>query len=289
LGAEYSLHQTRIFRKSRIGFYRRPLFFFLYLSLIILLLWLGNALVMLAIFSGDTTKAGPAGDMFGAVTSLFTGLAFAGLIGTMIFQQRELKLQRNELKLQREEVSGTREEITAQRKQMELQNKQMQKQMFEETFFQMLKVFNDYIQDITGPISKNSAIPRKGRDGLAHIISQPHDYVTNATDIATSYISIYERYSNDLGRYFRLLYNLIKYVHSSDQTNKKLYTNIVRAQLSDSELVLLKYNLATPIGEKFRHYANEYDLLKHCPEEFGEHNIDEAAKAINQLSSESGE
>ncbi|KAB7613731.1 hypothetical protein F9L33_10175 [Amylibacter sp. SFDW26] len=228
---------------------------------------------MLAIFSGDTTKAGPAGDMFGAITSLFTGLAFAGLIGTMIFQQRELKLQRNELKLQREEVSGTREEIKAQREQMELQNQQMQKQMFEETFFQMLKVFNDYIQDITGPISKDGTIPRKGRDELANLTPSMTYYSSdNQQEIATEYLNMYDGNTDDLGGYFRIIYNIIKYVHTSEIPNKKFYTNIVRAQLSESELVLLKYNLSTPLGEKFILYVNEYDLLKHCPEKYGGEN-----------------
>ena len=68
----------------------------------------------------------------------------------MIFQQRELKLQRRELRLQREEVADTRGEISAQKEQMILQNEYMQKQMFEQTFFQMLEVFNNYIAGIQG-------------------------------------------------------------------------------------------------------------------------------------------
>ena len=44
------------------------------------------------------------GDVFGAVDTLFAGLAFAGLIYAIILQSKELRLQRGELQLQREEL-----------------------------------------------------------------------------------------------------------------------------------------------------------------------------------------
>lgn len=46
-------------------------------------------------------KSGVFGDSFGLLTSLFSGLAFAGLIITIVMQKNELALQREELKLQR--------------------------------------------------------------------------------------------------------------------------------------------------------------------------------------------
>jgi hypothetical protein len=47
---------------------------------------------------------GQFGDLFGGVTALFTGLAFAGLIYTILLQSNELELQRAELRLNREAV-----------------------------------------------------------------------------------------------------------------------------------------------------------------------------------------
>lgn len=46
-------------------------------------------------------KSGVFGDSFGLLTSLFSGLAFAGLIITIVMQKDELALQREELRLQR--------------------------------------------------------------------------------------------------------------------------------------------------------------------------------------------
>lgn len=43
--------------------------------------------------------------MFGAVNTLFSGLAFAGVIYAIFLQSEELALQRNELKLTRDELA----------------------------------------------------------------------------------------------------------------------------------------------------------------------------------------
>lgn len=45
---------------------------------------------------------GQFGDLFGGVNALFTGLAFAGVIYTILLQSNELELQRKELRLNRE-------------------------------------------------------------------------------------------------------------------------------------------------------------------------------------------
>ena len=46
---------------------------------------------------GNPEKPGPFGDMFGAVNSLFSGLAFAGVIVAILMQLEELKIQRKEI------------------------------------------------------------------------------------------------------------------------------------------------------------------------------------------------
>ena len=50
-------------------------------------------------------KAGAFGDSFGILTSLFSGLAFSGVIITALLQREELKLQRKELEENRVELS----------------------------------------------------------------------------------------------------------------------------------------------------------------------------------------
>lgn len=57
----------------------------------------------------DWATRGQFGDMFGIVNSLFSGLAFSGLIYTIFLQQQELSLQREELQLTRAELKRSAE------------------------------------------------------------------------------------------------------------------------------------------------------------------------------------
>jgi len=56
-------------------------------------------------------KSGVFGDSFGLLTSLFSGLAFAGLIITIVMQKDELAMQREELKLQRNALEAQVKEL----------------------------------------------------------------------------------------------------------------------------------------------------------------------------------
>lgn len=58
----------------------------------------------------------------------------------------------------------------------------------------------------------------------------------------------------------------MKFVDHSqlEDTAKRLYTNLVRAQLSNFEVYLLFYNCVTKLGNiKFKPLVQKYALLKH--------------------------
>lgn len=74
---------------------------------------------------------GAFGDKFGAINALFSGLAFAGIIFTILLQRRDLSLQRQEL----EET----------RKEFIQQNETLKKQRFENTFFQLLSLHTEIV------------------------------------------------------------------------------------------------------------------------------------------------
>ncbi|MCJ8325386.1 MAG: hypothetical protein HRU29_08770 [Rhizobiales bacterium] len=103
----------------------------------------------------DENAIGPMGDAFGSLTSLFTGLAFIGLIWTILQQHTQLKtqqielknnteqlrLQRKELKLQREETARSTEQLEGQREAIELQNLQNR-------YFGQLQIYNSKLNNI---------------------------------------------------------------------------------------------------------------------------------------------
>ncbi len=65
---------------------------------------------------------------FDPLNTLFSGLAFWGVIYAIL-------LQRNELALQRKELELTRQELRGQKEQLESQNITLKQQRFENTFF----------------------------------------------------------------------------------------------------------------------------------------------------------
>ena len=81
--------------------------------------------------------------------------------------------------------------------------------------------------------------------------------------IETTYSVFFLEHEKDVGHYFRSLYNIVKFVDKSDIKDKKIYTNLLRAQLSSNELKLLLYNCLSSLGkEKFKPLVEKYSLLK---------------------------
>ena len=131
-------------RRRVVWFYHHiPLLF-----VIVAVLFLANALFTLLYF-GKWSSGGEFGDQFGAVNALFSGLAFAGLIITILLQRRDLRLQRKDLKMQRKELQVTNKQLEGQKDQLEEQNKTLKVQRFENTFFQMLTQFQEIVNNLS--------------------------------------------------------------------------------------------------------------------------------------------
>ncbi|GEM_PF-2189126 len=89
----------------------------------IIFIWIAIGLLIISIvfpffvncFFSDWSKSGTFGDTFGALNTLFSGLALAGVIVTIMMQKTELKNQQHELSLQRSEMQETRKEFLVNR------------------------------------------------------------------------------------------------------------------------------------------------------------------------------
>jgi hypothetical protein len=225
---------------------------------------------------------GSFGDMFGAINALFSGLAFAGVIIAIL-------LQRQELRLQRKELEQTKEELKGQRTALELQN-------FNNTFFQLVRFQYNITEGINIEIKGSLGIPLaiyleppifKGRDSFYHLYNHFRDNFYNqivklerknnsiveiinkslVEIINKSFIEFFEVYQSDLGHYFRNLYNIFKYIDNSrfSYLEKKFYSNIIRGQLSNYELLLLFYNSQSRYGKNFIKYIETYELFDNMP------------------------
>jgi hypothetical protein len=118
---------------------------------VVLLLWL-SCWLLISMFINIPEKEtqslwpsrGQFGDMFGAVNALFSGLAFAGIILTILLQREELKAQKKELQLNTAALNAQKDEMNAQWKELGKQNSNLKRQRFETTFFNMWNIhFNN--------------------------------------------------------------------------------------------------------------------------------------------------
>lgn len=239
----------------------------LILIIIVIVLCLAYLIAIIKYIEEWSTR-GEFGDLFGGLNTLFSGLAFSALIYAIYLQHKELKLQRIELK-------QTRKELEGQKLQLEAQNKTMQKQNFENTFFELLRLHNELVRSIELPSkSHGEIIFTKGRNCFKYFYKRFRSHFTVFSDtsdkldqISRTNDKLFEEHQADLGHYFRNLYNIIKFVKNSSVEDKRLYTNLIRAQLSSFELALLFYNCLGDIGrEKFKPLVEEFALLKNMPD-----------------------
>lgn len=209
------------------------------------------------------------GDMFGAVNALFSGLAFVGFLYTILLQRADLKLQKHEHDL-------SRAEMAAQREQLVLQNETLRVQSFESTFFQLLRLQNDIVNAIDLTRIDTGEVTLKGRDCFRVFYASftarwkeqlPEDAGPTTLDrIRRTYLNFSAEIEAEAGHYFMTLYNILKYVDSSDVAHKKHYTNLVRAQLSSFEVALLFYTCLSERGAaKFKPLIERYAMLKMLP------------------------
>ena len=223
-------------------------------------------LVMLRIGPfGTAQDGGQFGDAFGALTSLFNGLAFAGLIITVLLQREDLKLQREELILQRRELSDTREVLIDQRKQLAAQADAAQKQVFEATFFRLLESLRQLVEqtplgDHRGAMSMHLlAVSLRDVEGGA--LKRDELNPITASPFFTHW---YSTWRPQLAPYFDLLGMTLEFVVKSDRPDKIFYVDILRAALSPGELFLLFHfaSARSVQGERrLKELCEQYGLL----------------------------
>ena len=134
------------------------------------------------------------GDMFGVGNAIFSALAFAGLIITILLQRQELKLQRQELKLTRSEVKGQKE-------QLESQADTLKKQTLGNTFFELLRFHQEILQALRiGNTEGREVISFMAREFRLKIGSSEH-MESEVERIRAVYKDFHQTFQSHVGLY----------------------------------------------------------------------------------------
>jgi hypothetical protein len=174
------------------------------------------------------------------------------------------------LALQRQELEQTRAELRGQKEQLEAQNRTFRQQTFENTFFQLLRLHNEIVDSLViKAYSGHQTI--RGREGIARLYRELNLVSTRRAtndkealeEINAVYEKFYDQNRGHLSHYLRNLLALLEFVANSAIENPGLYSNVVRAQLSTSEISLLFYTGLSDLGNnKFKPLIERFSLLE---------------------------
>ena len=241
--------------------------------------WLSGCDTIFQVVNGTSVSA-LFGDSFGGVNALVSALAFAGMIVTFAFQRYELGMQREELKAQRDEFSA--------------QNNTLKLQRFENTFFNMMELQQNIVNDLYAEeevkrnITEDSSdggrrlgkevithYQHKGRDMFHYAFMEVkhtyHDDKNVRHEAFGLFELLYERglksfdeyYTTTVfDHYYRHLYTILKFIDQNTWLSKEeqyKYATFLRATLSRYELVMLYYNGFFHV--KMKKLMEKYHLL----------------------------
>ncbi|EMK6832330.1 hypothetical protein V9J59_000934 [Vibrio cholerae] len=202
-----------------------------YASLLIYLAWPINEI--------SINKAGVFGDSFGILTSLFSALAFAGMIITILLQKEELGLQRQEL-------ADTRKEIAAQKEILRTQS-------FNDNFYRLLDYYKDNLSKVV-VLDKENNQQITGVSALKYLLDKfsekqiEYKHYYNPHDTQLMKVFEYHLFMDvqqilmKQERYLRTLQSLLALVEQRLEDDKDLYWNIIESQLTVHEVKYIFYH-----------------------------------------------
>lgn len=219
----------------------------------VVVVWLGSwQLIVNSPDLQDWSQRGSFGDMFGAVSALFSGLAFCGLLITISLQARQLVLQNRELE-------QTRKDLAEQNRQIDSQMKTADLQRFEGTFFQLLATYQNMVSSMSidgqlGSVTTGrscfSIIYKEFSQGFSAEQHNLEDISSTMNQIQVQYTRTYEDLRYGLDVYFRNLYGLFSFVNRNRViSDKAFYMQLAKAQLSAYEILLLYYHCLSRQGQ----------------------------------------
>lgn len=230
----------------------------LFFVLTIWLLWM--FIVVFAKIIGANVgiqEIGQWGDSFGALNSLFSALGFSAVIMTLLLQQKQNRINEAD----------------------------QHRLRFESSYFELLKMIrensnlvefsfsNAYRKERTSISSANfvgSSAFAKAWQEMEYFIDKFGINMIAKSAVETIYLqNIHQRYENNLGIYFRLIYSVLKRIREDKhltEDEKIFYANLLRGQLTSNELILIGLNALTSISNDFGDLIVEFKLLKYLPE-----------------------
>ena len=212
----------------------------------------------------DAERFGQFGDFFGGVFGSVITLA------SFFFLYKAFKEQH----LANVETQETNKKII---QQNELLKKQDEQHLYWERLSQFDTHFNTllslYEESLNGYQNDDKQCGRKvlNQKVASYITSTTFEnsdgYTKRVQAASSKFNGFMIKHRTLINAHMRLFYQLLVLLDTPylDDSSKVIYLKIVRSQLTDEELILIRYNCLTKRGQKMRMPVFRYNILKHLP------------------------
>ena len=192
------------------------------------------------------------------LAGLFGSFAVLAAIVAVILQSVELSGQRIELARQANEAQQSKEALI--------------QQGIENSIFEMMRTHIELVNGLDLRTKEDGNIIATGRDCFkSFYTSMARSYREKKTKHVEpvaryyAYKALWHKHGDDLGHYFRFLYNSFKFIADTNEETRYKYGRLFRAQLSDSESLIIFYNCLSDRGRPFLKFAKEFELFDNLP------------------------
>jgi len=224
--------------------------------------------------SNDPEQWGQLGDYLGGVLNpVFGFLSVFALLVALVLQTRELKLSREALKLSQEELKATREEQAKSAAALALQNEAIRKQSFEQTFFAMLRVLSERLEDATFSSSARAHIASsKGPAALRAVtgalaadvrvgLHREGGYSPYLSEVMGGVLSGMQ--VSGFAEYARTLSAILEYLEDAGVVGGDVYPKLLRSRMDKEEVLFLYFLCFVDGWQALKKRIEKYGLLAH--------------------------
>lgn len=199
-------------------------------------------------------------DTFGALNTLFSAAAFIAVLLTLRSQEGHL---------------------TRQQSQIDRAEKVQQQQDFERTFYEILRLLREEREGLifTPAVGPNPQIKPKttrGRNAIRSAVRAFSEAAQRRLDVSACkkeeavklyLLCVHNRYESSLGPYFRLNYTMLFRIRteaSLSESERLMYGNLFRSQLTSYEVILFGLNGLAPFSKDFSQLLTEFRIMKYA-------------------------
>lgn len=204
-------------------------------------------------FFHEPLFAGTFGDSFGAMGSFISGVALIGVIVTMRIQQIQMSQQNTQIEYQNRQIEKQNNQIAE-------QNKYLLRGEINDTFFKLLGQIKEIKKDMSWSVSDGEKLIDIYKELKTDFEKSPQ---VKSVEIFQKF---YDTHRVEFDNYFRTLIYMLRYLndHHIDFEEKRVYSNLLRAQLSQEEAALIYYNMEDRTSRNkglLQEYIQKYNLL----------------------------